>query len=245
MAYKTSTGELSALIDSQGALDSARRAHLINGLNARSRSTYNRLRHAHRRLQAQQHALEADRQSQADALAQVDDEAAAMNAKLAEAQQREQAAAVAAFAASAPTTEPPTTEPAPAAEESTQAPTTTTTITPTTTTTPPADPTPPPDYTGTPGANPHHDDPFLTCVRKRESRANYGAVSKDGKYHGAYQFGQDTWNGIANHAKPPEYTARTDLVGLAPEKATPYDQDEMAWGLYQWQGKGPWGGSCH
>jgi len=23
-----------------------------------------------------------------------------------------------------------------------------------------------------------------------------------------------------------------------------YDQDDMAWNLYQWQGTGPWGGRC-
>ena len=26
--------------------------------------------------------------------------------------------------------------------------------------------------------------------------------------------------------------------------ASEYDQDEMAWSLYQWQGNGPWGGRC-
>jgi hypothetical protein len=239
VAYKTSTGELAALIDSEGALDTARRAHLINGLNARSQATYNRLRSANRQLRKEQRALEAERQTQADALARMRDEATAMNTKLAEAQQQERAAAVAAFAAAAPpepTTSPPATEAAPVSESSTEPPTTTTAA-------PPHDPTPPPDYTGTPGANPHHDDVFLTCVRMHESRGNYGAASKDGKYHGAYQFGQDTWNGIANHAKPPEYTARTDLIGLAAELATQYDQDEMAWRLYQWQGKGPWTGT--
>ena len=36
--------------------------------------------------------------------------------------------------------------------------------------------------------NPHHDDPFLTCVRIRESGDNYAAVNPAGPYLGAYQF---------------------------------------------------------
>ena len=86
--------------------------------------------------------------------------------------------------------------------------------------------------------SPHHDDPFLTCVRARESGGNYGAVNPAGPYLGAYQFLQTTWNGAANHA------GRSNLVGVPVNVATPYDQDEIAWALYQWQGMGPWGGSC-
>jgi hypothetical protein len=97
---------------------------------------------------------------------------------------------------------------------------------------------PPPDYAGTPGTNAHHDDPFLTCVRARESGGYYGAVNPSGPYLGAYQFLQATWNGTANHA------GRADLVGVPANLATPYDQDELAWALYQWQGMGPWGGGC-
>ena len=26
--------------------------------------------------------------------------------------------------------------------------------------------------------------------------------------------------------------------------ASPYDQDDVAWSLYQWRGSGPWGGMC-
>ena len=37
-------------------------------------------------------------------------------------------------------------------------------------------------------------------------------------------------------------TAMARLYGL--DVASPYDQDEMAWTLYQWQGTGPWGGGC-
>ena len=66
----------------------------------------------------------------------------------------------------------------------------------------------PPNYSGTPGTHPHHDDPFLTCVRARESGGYYGAVNPSGPYLGAYQFYQPTWNAAANHA------GRSDLVGV-------------------------------
>ena len=59
-----------------------------------------------------------------------------------------------------------------------------------------------------------------------------------GPYLGAYQFLQSTWNMTASHA------GRTDLLGVPANVASAYDQDEMAWALYQWQGTGPWGGSC-
>jgi hypothetical protein len=88
------------------------------------------------------------------------------------------------------------------------------------------------------GTSPHHNDPFLACVRQRESNGNYGAVNPSGPYYGAYQFLASTWNITARHA------GRVDLVGVVPSSASPFDQDEMAWTLYQWQGSGPWGGSC-
>jgi Transglycosylase-like domain len=86
-----------------------------------------------------------------------------------------------------------------------------------------------------PGAvSPHHDDPFLTCVRQRESGNRYTVDSPDGLYHGAYQFLQSTWDGTARHI------GRFDLVGVDPHTANAFTQDEMAWALYQWQGKSPW-----
>jgi peptidoglycan hydrolase CwlO-like protein len=87
------------------------------------------------------------------------------------------------------------------------------------------------------GVSEHHDHPFLVCTRARESNGNYSAVSPAG-YYGAYQFAPTTWNATASHA------GRLDLVGVLPSRASAYDQDEMAWVLYQWQGKGPWGGRC-
>ncbi len=96
-------------------------------------------------------------------------------------------------------------------------------------------PAPPPSGGG---VSPHHNHPFLACTRHIESRGNYGVVSPDGTYYGAYQFLPSTWNATAAH------TGRMDLVGVLPSKASAHDQDEMAWALYQWQGKSPWGGRC-
>lgn len=88
------------------------------------------------------------------------------------------------------------------------------------------------------GSSSHHDDPFLSCVRRRESNGNYGVVNPRGPWYGAYQFLASTWNVAARHA------GRIDLVGVIPSQAAPSDQDEVAWSLYQWQGAGPWGGGC-
>jgi peptidoglycan hydrolase CwlO-like protein len=83
----------------------------------------------------------------------------------------------------------------------------------------------------------HHDDPFLVCTRARESAGDYQVVSSSG-YYGAYQFAPTTWDVAASHA------GRLDLVGVLPSAASAYDQDEIAWVLYQWQGNAPWGGRC-
>jgi len=83
----------------------------------------------------------------------------------------------------------------------------------------------------------HHNDPFLVCTRGHESAGDYTVVSSSG-YYGAYQFAPTTWDVVASHA------GRLDLVGVLPSVASPYDQDEMAWALYQWQGNEPWGGRC-
>ena len=73
------------------------------------------------------------------------------------------------------------------------------------------------------------------CTRGRESGGNYAAFNPAGPYLGAYQFLQATWNAAANHA------GRTDLIGVPPNAASPYDQDDVAWSLYQWPGQGPVG----
>jgi peptidoglycan hydrolase CwlO-like protein len=85
--------------------------------------------------------------------------------------------------------------------------------------------------------SPHHNDPFLVCTRARESAGRYDVVSPSG-YYGAYQFLPSTWDTTAVHA------GRFDLVGVLPSRASQFDQDEVAWALYQWQGKSPWGGRC-
>ena len=94
------------------------------------------------------------------------------------------------------------------------------------------------NYVPQPGENPHHNDPFLVCTRGIESKGNYQAYNPSGPYYGAYQFTQSTWDSTANHA------GRGDLIGVDPRNASEYDQDDMAWTLYQWKGKGPWNGRC-
>jgi peptidoglycan hydrolase CwlO-like protein len=238
--YRTSNTRLTSVIASEDAFAAARRLRLIGQVTDRDRAVYARLRAATKRLNASRHRLETERKAQSDALAELQSQSSAMESKLALAQQLEQAAQAAqaalaaqAAAPSAPaaTVAPATTDVAPVAPATTAAPTTTTTVKPPTT------PVSPP-YVGTPGTNPHHDDPFLTCVRSRESGGNYGAVNPAGPYLGAYQFLQSTWNATANHM------GRPSLVGVPPNIATPYDQDDVAWALYQWQGAAPWGGSC-
>ena len=96
----------------------------------------------------------------------------------------------------------------------------------------PVPPPPPPS-----GVNPHHDDPFLVCTRTRESSGVYTAVNAGG-YYGAYQFSQPTWDVTASHAGMPQ------LIGVRPDAASPWDQDQLAWVLHEWQGNGPWGGLC-
>lgn len=99
-------------------------------------------------------------------------------------------------------------------------------------------PTPTVNYAPRPGEHPQHNSPFLTCTRSIESGGNYRAYNASGPYYGAYQFTQSTWNSTANHA------GRGELVGVDPRDASEYDQDDMAWTLYQWKGNAPWGGRC-
>jgi hypothetical protein len=84
------------------------------------------------------------------------------------------------------------------------------------------------------------DDPFLRCTRAHESDSSggYRAVSAGGVYRGAYQFTRSTWDNVARHA------GRSDLVGVDPAVAAPWDQDFLALSLYHLQGAAPWGGRC-
>jgi peptidoglycan hydrolase CwlO-like protein len=77
-------------------------------------------------------------------------------------------------------------------------------------------------------------NPFLQCVVQAESGGDYGAVSPNGLYMGAFQFSQPTWNTAAVAA------GRPDLVGVPPNKASKADQDQLAVALYALDGERPW-----
>jgi hypothetical protein len=79
---------------------------------------------------------------------------------------------------------------------------------------------------------------FKQCTLQIESHGNYGAVSPGGKYRGAWQFDQPTWNGAVSRAGHPEY------AGQDPTSAPPAVQDAAAHQLYQERGNQPWEGRC-
>lgn len=79
---------------------------------------------------------------------------------------------------------------------------------------------------------------FKECTLDIESDGNYAAVSPGGKYRGAWQFDQTTWDSNA------AASGRHDLVGVDPASASPADQDAIAYDLYQRRGNQPWGGRC-
>jgi peptidoglycan hydrolase CwlO-like protein len=235
-AYKRSGNSLgSVFLDSSGAADTAHRIKLLDIVNAHDDDAVRILRRSQDDLTREHQDLEAAQKEQASALARLKDQDREVNAKLVAAQAQrqvaldqqlqaqQQAAAEAAAAAAAAAAAPPPTAP-PAAPPATQPPPR-----------PNNNPAPvPANSVPTSGVNPHHNDPYLTCVRHYESTDNYQAYNPGGPAYGAYQFLQSTWNLAANHA------GRGDLVGLDPRRASQYDQDEMAWTTYQWQGKRPW-----
>jgi peptidoglycan hydrolase CwlO-like protein len=75
---------------------------------------------------------------------------------------------------------------------------------------------------------------YLQCVVQAESGGNYGAVSPNGVYMGAFQFSQATWNLAALAA------GLSNLVGVHPNLASRADQDEVAIALYALDGEQPW-----
>jgi len=77
-------------------------------------------------------------------------------------------------------------------------------------------------------------NPYLRCVVQVESGGNYGAVSPNGLYMGAFQFTQATWNLAAQAAGLPS------LVGVPPNLASKADQDAVAVALYALDGRKPW-----
>ncbi len=114
----------------------------------------------------------------------------------------------------APTTVPPTTVPP-------------TTAPPTTTAPAEAAPTTTVAASGTPTAN------QWATLRQCEASGNYGAVSANGRYRGAYQFSQATWDWVAGLDHP-------SLSGIDPAAASSADQDAMARSLWQRRGWSPW-----
>ncbi len=77
-------------------------------------------------------------------------------------------------------------------------------------------------------------NPFLQCVVRVESGGNYGAISPDGLYRGAFQFSQGTWDSAAQAA------GLSYLVGVPPNQATKAEQDTVAVALYALDGEQPW-----
>lgn len=137
-----------------------------------------------------------------------------------------------------PTTPPVTAAPAPTtAAPTTAAPTTAAPTTAAPTTVPPADElvAEAPQSAEPESLAPSTPTPEQwAALRQCEASGNYSIVSSNGRYHGAYQFYQPTWDGLA------QQLGRTDLVGLAPSQAAPADQDALALLLWQQRGNQPW-----
>jgi hypothetical protein len=204
------------------ALESARRAELIDHANEESQRAIDALNAATDDLAAKRDDLAARRDEEKAALAEVANERTVLDQQLANL--RSQATREQRVAGSAVSSRTKVTKRSAAAVRPVVADVASPALTPTT---PPA----------SGGVSPHHNDPFLVCTRARESNGQYGAVSPAG-YYGAYQFAPTTWDATAAHA------GRYHLIGVLPSRASVYNQDEQAWTLYQWQGKGPWGGRC-
>jgi peptidoglycan hydrolase CwlO-like protein len=234
-AYKRAGRDLGVVVGANDPLAAARRADWLNRLNQRDGVTVANLEDATAKLDAQRTALRAARDDAEHALTDAKAQGDQINTVLANAEQQRQAALAAALAPPAPS------EPTPSGGDTGPSVTPTTRPTTTTTTEPPPKSTPPPappTYVPTAGVHAQHDNAFLVCTRTRESGGNYAAYNPAGPYLGAYQFLQATWNSAANHA------GRTELINVPPSTASQYDQDDMAWSLYVWQGSRPWGGLC-
>jgi peptidoglycan hydrolase CwlO-like protein len=242
MIYKTSDVGLTSMIGDT-ALDSARRAHLVDDANATGDEAISQLTIAVDNLNAEQKNLESERSRQQKILSDVQAERTELDSELAKlrAEARGQARiALAAARTQAARANAAARVRALSISDSSSS----TTVESTNAIAPPTAPAPsaPAEVVVTPASDsgrvsPHHNDPFLVCTRARESSGNYGAVSPSG-YYGAYQFLPSTWDVTVVHE------GRSDLVGVLPSRASAYDQDEAAWTLYQWQGNAPWGGRC-
>lgn len=77
-----------------------------------------------------------------------------------------------------------------------------------------------------PAARPASGDANLAAVRACESGGNYGAVSANGRYRGAYQFDRATWESVGGRGDP--------------ALASPSEQDARAVQLRSQQASNPW-----
>jgi hypothetical protein len=231
--YESNTQSLTSVVGgnvmTSDPLEVSRRAALIGQANEDNRVVVDELEAAIADLSARRAALVAARAAQAQNLRYLTVRRDALDAQLASlSRQAASAHAESGPAASVHTDSAPAPTAAPTAPDlAPVAPATEIATVPVAITAP-----------AHPSVSPHHNEPFLVCTRARESSGNYGAVSSSGMYYGAYQFLPTTWNVTAVHAD------RLDLVGVVPSHASPYDQDELAWALYLWQGNSPWGGRC-
>jgi hypothetical protein len=225
--YQNGSQGLSALFDTGSVIESARRAELVSRAGDHTQGLLDDYARVASILERERRSVNRARRAQAVVVASVAKRQAVLEGALAVAQQayRDQLAARAVSSGTSTSTRPNATVP----------PVKTLPVS-THPTSPAPVPVPPPAPPQS-GVNPHHDDPFLVCTRDRESSGNYGAVNPGG-YYGAYQFSQPTWDVTANHAGMPE------LIGVRPDAASAWDQDQLAWVLHGWQGSGPWGGLC-
>jgi hypothetical protein len=182
-------------------------------------------------LQQQQAQDQSEQSQQANALAQANSTEARMESAQAQVTGQlatavaQQAAAQSAAATAAVAAAQRAAVPAPASSQ------------PTSSASPPTSPPASGIGNGGGGAGATTDpalNPFLTCVVQAESGGNYGAVSPNGLYMGAFQFSQPTWNYAANAAGLP------GLVGVPPNMASKADQDTVAVALYALDGEQPW-----
>jgi len=242
--YKGSALPFVAVLQGSDALDSARRVQLISRANQRSTAAFDRLSALTNDLREQRKAVVTARAEQSRVVAALAARRRSLESRLRAEQaaaarratnrlDRARTAAAPSGGASSASRTATTAAPASPAPPSSADPTTADPTTAAATTAAPPVTTPSPSN----GFGSHHDDPFLTCTRARESGGNYQVVSSAG-YYGAYQFSQLTWDVTASHA------GRPDLIGVRPSQASPADQDLLAWTLYQWQGTAPWGGRC-
>ena len=102
----------------------------------------------------------------------------------------------------------------------------------------PATPSPAPAPAPSGDPYPTLSDPalngFLSCVVQAESGGNYGIVSPNGLYMGAFQFSQPTWNSAVQAA------GLGALVGVPPNRTSRAEQDTAAVTLFALDGQQPW-----